>query len=180
MFKIEQARLRYQRFDGSMTGELVRLSFQRGDAAAAVVHDRAQDTVTLVEQFRYSTLEHGPGWTLEIPAGMVDPARDADPVTSIQRDLIVEIGCCVDDLQPMSTFYPSPGGSSVRFFVYYACVCDADKVAVGGGVQAENEDIRIVTLSVGDALAKVAAGEILDAKTIIGLQWLQLRRANHS
>ena len=70
-FQIEEAHLKYERFDGSMSNELVRLNLRRGDAVAAVVHNRLNDTLIFTEQFRYPTYAKGYGWILELPAGVV-------------------------------------------------------------------------------------------------------------
>ena len=44
-------------------------------------------------------------------------------------------------------------------------------VASAGGVASEGEDIEVVELPLVDALAMVALGDIVDAKTIMLLQW---------
>ena len=56
-----------------------RMSLERGDSVAAVVERREDGAILLTRQFRYPTLEHGPGFLLELPAGSVD--GDEDPVT---------------------------------------------------------------------------------------------------
>lgn len=173
-FHIEEAHLRYERYDGTMSAELVRLNLQRGDAAAAIVHDPAADTVVLVEQFRYSTYEKGPGWLLEIPAGVVEPGKDADPAVTMRRELEEEIGYHIAELRPVFTFYLSPGGSSERVFLYYATASLKDKQSAGGGLLIENEDLRVLTLPTAEAFAHMKSGDIQDAKSLIGLQWLQM------
>jgi ADP-ribose pyrophosphatase len=176
IFKIEETRLRYERFDGTMTGELTRLNFNRGDSTAAIVHHKKQDTVVLVEQFRYSTYDKGPGWTLELPAGVIEPDLDPDPAVTMRREIEEEIGYTVESLRLLNKFYLSPGGSSERIFLYYTSVTPKNKTKKGGGLAHEGEDIRLVSLKVDDALRKMDSGEIVDAKTIIGLQWLRANR----
>jgi nudix-type nucleoside diphosphatase (YffH/AdpP family) len=170
-FQIEEARLRYERYDGTMAEEVVRLNLRRGDSVAAVVHDPANDTVILVEQFRYPTYENGPGWLLELPAGTIE--HHDDPAETLRRELLEEIGYIAVSVQPIQAFYLSPGGSSERLYLYYTLVASQDQTARGGGLEEEHEDIRIITLKTQDALARLHAGEINDAKTIVGLQWLQ-------
>lgn len=69
----------------------------------------------------------------------------------------------------------SPGGTAERIFLFYASVIPGDRIGVGG-VLHEHEDIRVLTMRIADALAKLRSGEIADAKTIIGLLWLQLNK----
>jgi len=52
----------------------------------------------------------------------------------------------------------------------------ADRVATGGGVQAEGEDIEVLEPTLDEALAMVASGEIADGKTIMLLQYAKLHR----
>jgi ADP-ribose pyrophosphatase len=170
-FRVMEARLRHETTSGDMSEQLVRLNLDRGDAAAAILYDPAANTIVMVEQFRYPTLQHDLGWLLELPAGIVKHGED--PPDTIQRELIEETGYKIDTPQHVLTFYTSPGGASERIFLYYATITPADRVAEGGGLPAEREDIRILTLSLDDALEKVRSGEIVDAKTIIGLQWLE-------
>ena len=46
----------------------------------------------------------------------------------------------------------------------------------GGGLAHEHEHIEVVELPVDEALARLEAGEISDAKSVIALQWLAARR----
>ncbi len=174
IFRIEEAHIRYERFQGGMSATLTRLNLNRGDSAAIVAHDPEAETVIMIEQFRYPTYEKGPGWLLELPAGMVKTGED--PSLSMQREVREEIGYDIQHWQHISTFYPSPGGTSERIYLYYATVSPKNKTARGGGVLSEGEDIRTLVLKVDVALRKITSGEIADAKTIIGLQWLQLHK----
>ena len=45
---------------------------------------------------------------------------------------------------------------------------------------SEGEDIRTVHIPVAEARARVRDGDIVDAKTIIGLQWLELESRSRS
>jgi ADP-ribose pyrophosphatase len=42
-----------------------------------------------------------------------------------------------------------------------------------GGIISEGEDIMSLEISLEDALEKIKTGEIMDAKTIIGIYWLE-------
>ena len=174
-FKIEEAELAYERFDGSMTPPLKRLVFERGDSVAALVYHHEEDRLLFLRQFRYPTYEKGPGWVTEVVAGMQEhgePAEDA-----LKREILEEIGYEVSHLEPIATFYVSPGGSSERIVLYYAEVTAAGKVAAGGGLIEENEDIVTVSYSRAELVQAVAAGQIQDAKTLIGILWFQVRQS---
>ena len=170
-FKIEEAILRYLRFDGKMSEPVRRLVFERGDAVAAIIFNRDTQKVLLINQFRYPTFDKGPGWMQETVAGIVDP--NETPEEAMRREIIEEIGFRVGELTHITTMYPSPGGSSERITIYYAEVGNTDRIAAGGGLASEGEDIQLVEIALPELWRAVDAGEIMDAKTMIGVMWLR-------
>jgi nudix-type nucleoside diphosphatase (YffH/AdpP family) len=176
-FKVDEAYLRYERFDGTMTPVVRRLSLERGDSVAALLFNPRSNRMILVNQFKYPTYGKGPGWITETMAGMID--GDETPQSAARREILEETGYRVQSLEHISTFYLSPGGSSERIVLYYAEV-DGDKASKGGGLATENEDIITVELTVEDALKQIENGEIADAKTIIAVYWLRDRLAGRT
>lgn len=169
-FKIDEADVAFERFDGTMSPCVKRLVFERGDAVAVLVYDRVADVFVLTEQFRYPTYEKGPGWLREVAAGMID---DGEPDDTARREVEEELGYRIDgEPTAIGTFYLSPGGSSERIHLFYAEVCDDDRVSEGGGLASEGEDIRVVRVPAGE-LEDLLRGGVQDAKTFIALQWFQ-------
>ena len=177
-FRLVEAHLRHELYDGSMSEELTRISFKRGASATVILHEPDTDTVVLVEQFRFPTHQAdkpGSGWLLELPAGIVE-ANESDAVdATVKRELLEETGYVADELTHVSTFFISPGASSERLFLFYGSIHQVAGVHDGGGVASEGEDIRTLVIPLEEALSKITSGEIADAKTIIGLQWLKLK-----
>ncbi|MEF8755038.1 MAG: NUDIX hydrolase [Accumulibacter sp.] len=172
-FKVDEAEVSFERADGSMTPPARRLVFERGDSVAAVVYHRDSDRLLFAEQFRYPTVGKGSGWLLEVVAGMID--RGESPETALRREIEEELGFALTRCEPIATFFVSPGGSSERIWLYYAEVSEDGRVGSGGGVAAEQEEIRIVSMSTATAMDALREGALVDAKTIIGLQWLRAR-----
>jgi len=172
-FKIDEATVSYERFDGQMSPQLSRLVFERGDSVSAFVYNTESRKVVLVNQFKYPVYTKGSGWITETVAGMID--GDETPEEALRREIVEEIGYVVSNVEHISTFYVSPGGSSERILLYYAEVVSSDKVGPGGGVRSENEDIEVVEIDVDELNRRLAAGEIEDAKTIIGAMWFLSR-----
>ena len=173
-FKVEEAELSYERFDGQMTPLLKRLCFERGDSVAAIVFLRDSGRYLFLQQFRYPTDEKGPGWILEVVAGMQEHGEEAE--SALKREILEELGYEAALVEPVATFYLSPGGSSERIVLFYVEVSGEGKIASGGGLASENEDIQTVSYSADDLDRALAAGTIQDAKTLVGVLWLQNRR----
>jgi ADP-ribose pyrophosphatase len=129
--------------------------------------------ILLARQFRYPTLDKGPGWVLEVPAGVVEDGED--PIETMRRELVEELGYEATHIELIAGFYVSPGGSSERVFLYYAEVAESGRVSDGGGVVAEGEDITIESYTLDELVARMDSGDIVDAKTLIGIQWLVIR-----
>lgn len=170
-FKIEEATLRYERFDGQMSQTIRRLNLNRGDSVAALLLNTDSQKVLLTNQFKYPTFDKSSGWIVEVLAGMVEDGEE--PEAALRREIEEEAGYTARDVEYISTFYVSPGGTSERIILYYAEVSDSDRTSSGGGLASENEDIETVEFSLPEAWAALESGEIMDAKTIIALMWLR-------
>ena len=173
IFRIDELELRHEKFDGTMGSPVKRLVFDRGPASAVLLHDPDADVVLMCEQFRAPTVAHGSGWLIELPAGMLDEDETAE--SCARRETREETGQEVGPLTRIATFYPSPGGSSERIHLFFGRVHLRQGLSDIGGVAGEGEDIRIILMPVKEALARLHAGEIEDAKTVIALQWLELQ-----
>jgi len=169
-FKVNEAYLQHQKFDGSMSETMRRLNFERGDSVAVFLWNEDKQRVVLTKQFRYPVYTKGEsGWIVEVIAGSLKP--NEDPVEAMRREIMEETGYQSGDMQHLQTFFVSPGGTSERIYLYYATVNNADKVEEGGGLAQEHEDIQLVEWSLAELQEALASGKIQDAKTLIAAQW---------
>ena len=171
LVKIEEAELSFERYDGRISPTVRRLKFERGDSVAAIVIDRDKRCLYLTEQFKYPTLENGDGWIIEVVAGTQEADETAED--TLRREIEEEIGFAVEHAEPIATFYVSPGGTSERIFLFCAIVSGKSRRSAGGGVAAENEDIKVIEWPVSELLAKLDAKQLEDAKTIIAAYWIR-------
>ncbi len=179
VFKVEEAHLRFEKFNGEMSNTVRRISLERGDSVAVLVLNLNTNKIILISQFRYPAYKNEDGWLLETIAGIVDP--NETPEETARREVQEEIGLNISTLEHISTFYPSPGGSSERIYLYYSEVSGENaKYKKNGGLISEGEDIWAEEFSLEEALSKIKSGEIADAKTIIGIYWLENRRRTES
>ena len=172
-FTVEEAMLRYERYDGQMSEPVRRLKLERGDSVAVLVRHIVTGKLLLVEQFKYPAYSHGDGWIVETVAGMIDEGEGAEEAA--RREVQEEIGYGLLLLEPIATFYVSPGGTSERVALFYGEVSDTTRVGAGRGLTSEGEDIEVRSYSPQDAWRALDTGEIADAKTLIGLMWLRTR-----
>lgn len=171
-FKLLEVRFCHEKFDGRMSPEMTRVVFERGNAAGVLLYDAEDDSVLLIKQFRYPAHMHdGPGWLIEIVAGVLDKGRDA--VAVAHSELLEEIGYQVSELHFLCRCYLSPGASTEQIQIYLASLQHAERIAEGGGLESEHEDIQLLRLPLEEALCMIRRGEILDAKTIVALLQLQ-------
>lgn len=163
----------YRRDDGRET-ELVWEVFDRGRAVAILLFDPTRETVVLVRQFRIPVhLMGDPAFLLEVPAGGVE--EDA-PEAAVRREVLEETGYRIDKPRFLFAAYTSPGSLTEKVYFYVATVTAADKVADGGGLDHEHEDLELSEIPLDEALEMIGTGAICDAKTIMLLQWAALNR----
>ena len=173
-YRLDRVHLRHRLFAGHMGPRISRELFVRPDAVCVLPYDPQTDSVVLIEQFRVGALDKSPEpWLLEIVAGLIDTNEQPEEVA--RREAREEADLELHELLPVMTYYPSPGGSDERVYLYVARCCVA---GVGGvfGVEEEGEDIRVHVWPLADALKAVQDGRIDNAASIIALQWLALNK----
>ncbi len=117
---------------------------------------------------------------LEIPAGTLD--RDAasgaieDPELASRRELEEETGYRAGSWQRLASFWTAPGFASELMHLYLATGLTAAHPDERLGPD-EDEHLRLERRSLAEALAAVDSGEIADAKSIVGLLWIERMRA---
>jgi len=175
IFKVEEAYLRFEKFDGTMSDTIRRINFERGNSVAVLVYNLDTKKLVLLNQFRYPAyVENGPGWITEVIAGIIDSGEA--PEESARREAQEETGLEVENVEFIASFYPSPGGCSEQINLYYVEISgEKTKYNETGGLASEDENIRTFELSLEEALEQIRTGEIRDAKTILGIYWLENR-----
>jgi ADP-ribose pyrophosphatase len=143
--------------------------------AVAVLALDAEGRVLLVRQWRVPARRA----MLEIPAGTLDIHAGAteDPEGAARRELEEETGHRATAWRRLSTFWTAPGFASEVMHLYLATGL-ADVTGPDRLSPDEDEHLELSRVSIDEALALVDSGAISDAKSIIGVLWLErLRRA---
>ena len=170
-YKLSEYDFDYRRNDGTWQGQN-REVFDRKHAAAVLPIDPTRGTVILVSQFRLPAFLTGHKKPLiEVIAGALD--GDA-PDVCVRREAMEEAGVGVYDLKEVFHCFTSPGAVTERMHLFVGTYSQKSRAAEGGGIVDEGEDIEVLEMTLNDAIAMVRRGEIVDAKTILLLQWAQL------
>ncbi|EOL9005762.1 NUDIX domain-containing protein [Cronobacter turicensis] len=161
----------YQRRDGQWQRQS-REAYDRGNGATILLYNRAERCVILTRQFRLPVFLNSYNDLLtETAAGLLD---EADPETRIRAEAEEETGYLVDNVEKVFEAYMSPGSVTEKLYFFIGEYDPARRSGTGGGVADEGEDIEVVKMPIDDALRAVRDGEIVDAKTIMLLQYAAL------
>ncbi len=162
----------YRRRDGRWERQQ-RETYDRGNGAVILPYDTERRTVLLTRQFRFPAYvnDHPDGLLIEAAAGLLDAD---DPLTAIRRESAEELGVTLSRIEHVFDAYMSPGSVTERLHFFAAAYTPENRTSDGGGVVEEGEDIEVLELDFAEALAMTRAGQIIDGKTIMLLQWAAL------
>ena len=132
------------------------------------------DGITLLLTQRTAHLNDHAG-QISFPGGRVEES-DASRIETALRETEEEVGYKIDKVKRVSTVFLSPGIVNEKVHLFIGEYKDEDKTKNGGGVAAENEEIEVLETNFSDALKMIENEEIIDARTIMLLQYLQLSK----
>jgi len=149
-----------------------RETYDRGNGAVLLPYNPTQRTVVLVKQFRYPAYVNGyDDLMIEAAAGLLD---DASPEDRIRTEAEEETGYRLGEIRRVFEAFMSPGSVTEKLHFFIAEYEPRMRVGAGGGIASEGEDIEVLELPIDAALAMIASARIVDAKTIMLLQYAAL------
>ena len=149
-----------------------RETFDRGNAATLLPYNLKQRTVVLVKQFRYPAYVSGyDDLLIEAAAGLLD---NEAPEVRIRAEAEEEIGYRLGAISKIFEAFMSPGAVTEKIHFFVAEYEPEMRIGSGGGIADEGEEIEILELPIKQALAMIDDGRIVDAKTIMLLQYAAL------
>lgn len=157
IIKLDLDRIRFP--DGS-EGEMAVVRHPGASAIVPFLSDPggADPDLLMLRQYRYA----GGGYLYEIPAGRLDAGES--PIDCARRELREETGCTAESVQEMCAALMTPGFADERIHIFMATGLTRGETAYEADEFAE---VHVLKLS--RALTMIEEGEIVDAKTIIGL-----------
>ena len=170
-YRLNEVEFDYRRGDGEWQTQ-TREVFDRGHAAALLPYNLAGRTVVLTRQFRLPAFLAGhDDLVIEAAAGMLD---NETPEKRIRAEAEEEIGYRLHAVRKVFEAFTSPGAITEKLHFFVADYDPAMRIGSGGGIAGEGEDIEVLELPIESALAMISDGRIVDAKTIMLLQYAAL------
>jgi ADP-ribose pyrophosphatase len=148
------------RFPDGSVGELEMIRHSGASAIVPFLSDpRGEDPqVLMIRQYRYAA----DGYLYEIPAGRLD--KGENPRDCAARELKEETGCTAERFDHLLTIYTTPGFTDEKIHLFLAT-----GLVAGETKHEVDEFLDLHPMRLSRALEMVEAGEIQDAKTVIGL-----------
>jgi 2,3-bisphosphoglycerate-independent phosphoglycerate mutase len=138
--------------------EFIALEVVRHPGGAVVIAMDDDEDLCLIKQYRHTAND----WIWEFPAGVLEVHETADETA--RRELKEETGLTAGRMQALGSMLTTPGFCDERLHVYLAT--DLRK---GASAQEAHEFIEIHWLSLDKVEQLIAAGELVDAKSIVAL-----------
>src|SRR5699024_5038629 len=150
-------------------GQEAKRELVKHPGAVAIIPVTDDGKLIMVKQFR-KALEKT---IIEIPAGRIEP--NEDPKRTAIRELEEETGYGTKHMTYLQSFATSPGVADEIIHVYVAKdLFKIDNPADGD----EDEFIDLLTVTIEEAEALVASGDIYDAKTAFAILYAKHEQLN--
>ena len=137
----------------------------RHPGAAAMVPFLDDGSVVLIKQYRHAVDKY----LWEIPAGTLE--KGETPLDCARRELVEEIGYEAKELKKITELLPAPGYTDECIHMYIASQLHRSHQDLD-----EDEVLEIEPKPFEKAIAMINHGDIMDAKTIVGLSLCRLMR----
>lgn len=156
--------------DGSVAEREV---VEHPDGAAVLLYNPGKRTALLVTELRPPVELVGEPRMLEVVAGKID---EGDAEACARREAEEEAGVRVSKLEWVGRFWATPASSTERVDYFLAAFSEDDRTSRGGGLEDEQEMLRVREVPLSELWHDARAGRLADAKTFLLLQALRLRR----
>ena len=152
--------------------EIERDIVEHPSGAAVLPYDPDRRVALMIAQTRPPVLASGEGSMIEVIAGALDGDT---PERCARREAMEEGGVRLDRLEHVAKVWSTPATSTERVDYFLAEYRQADRVGPGGGLDEEQEHLRVCEFALGELWRRAEAGELRDAKTLTLVQALRIR-----
>ena len=173
--RLEDVEFDYLRSDGTWQTQR-REIYHRGHGAAILLYNLDTQTIVLTKQFRFPAwVIDDNGFLLEVPAGVIEADN---PHATICEETAQETGFLIGNPTFLFKAFATPGSVTEQLYYFTAPYDHANRSGSGGGLEEEGEDIEVLEIDFTEAVEMISNGDIVDAKTIILIQYAQLHVFN--
>jgi len=148
-------------------GLRIPLELVRHPGGAAVAAIDAENRVCLLRQYRHAAA----GYVYELSAGKLEP--DEPPEATARRELLEEGAVSARDWSSLGAFFSSPGVFTEVIHLYLATGLSAATAK-----PEEDEVFQVEWWPLDVAVERALSGELVDAKTIVGILRAAARKKN--
>lgn len=143
---------------GELQAEII-----RHPGSVVIVPITTRNEIILVRQYRPAIGR----WAWELPAGSLKPGEEVE--RAARRECQEEIGLIPDGIERLGSYFPTPGYCDEEM-----TFCKATGLRTPGAEdeeahQDEDEDIEARAFTREELRQMIAAGDVIDLKTIAGL-----------
>ena len=143
---------------GELKAEII-----RHPGSVVIIPVTESGDIVLVQQYRPAIGRSA--W--ELPAGSLKPGEDVERAAI--RECHEEIGLIPARVRRVGSFFPTPGYCDEEMHFFVAAGLRKPGAGDEEAHQDEDEDIEAQAFPVDKVRAMIAAGEIIDLKTVAGL-----------
>jgi ADP-ribose pyrophosphatase len=143
---------------GELQAEII-----RHPGSVVIVPITARNDIILVRQYRPAIGR----WAWELPAGSLKPGEDVE--RAARRECQEETGQIPAHIERMGSFFPTPGYCDEEMTFFKASGLRTPGPGDAEAHQDEDEDIEARPFTHDELRQMIAAGKVIDLKTIAGL-----------
>jgi ADP-ribose pyrophosphatase len=137
--------------------------------AVAVLAETEDSRLVVIKQHRWAVRQT----LFELPAGKMDHGEGA--IQAAKRELLEETGYQAEKWQLVTTFYPSPGYTDEKVFLYHASGLSYSQSRLDA-----DEEIETELWTLEDTEHFVQSTQGVNGIALIGLQWWLCRKLDRS
>lgn len=163
-------------FNNGKSVNLTHEVYGKSDGIGILLYNSKSQNVLLTKQFRMPVYVAGinQGYSIEVVGGAMDV--NETPGNTAIRETEEEIGYRINEIKKVTTAFLSPGILKEKVHLFIGEYDEEQNTKNGGGVYEENEEIEVLEIPFFEALQMIDREEIIDARTIMLLQYLKINQ----
>ncbi|MHA1540754.1 MAG: NUDIX domain-containing protein [Alphaproteobacteria bacterium] len=145
---------------------------RRKDAVGILLHNKKNDSLIFVRQFRAGNfVKELKKTSLEIPIGLIKKTDNLKEIAI--KETKEETGLDIKSLEKINSFYPEISSSSRQIHLFYSQI-NTEEIPTKAGLESEDEFIFVEEISIKESKEMLLNGDFDSSHTSIALSWFFL------